>query len=56
MEGSRQFLKMVTEFGLNVEDNIRRSGQTPTIWTKTEDSLNKVFQNARWVIGNKYYF
>ena len=47
MEGSRQYLKMITEFGLNVEDCVRRGGPTPTIWTPAEVALNSAYQTAR---------
>ncbi|KAK3873188.1 hypothetical protein Pcinc_021787 [Petrolisthes cinctipes] len=47
MEGARQFNKMVTEFGLNIGDLVRRTGDTSSVWKLPEVALQKIFDNAR---------
>lgn len=49
MEGSRQYYKMVTEFNLNVQDLVRRVGQTSTQWAGPEMALQEAFNTARYV-------
>lgn len=49
MEGSRQYYKMVTEFSLNVQDLVRRVGQTSTQWAGPEAALQEAFNAARLV-------
>ncbi|XP_042216553.1 cysteine--tRNA ligase, cytoplasmic-like [Homarus americanus] len=47
MEGARQFNKMVTEFNLNIQDLIRRTGCTSSEWTPMEVSLQSAFNSGR---------
>lgn len=47
MEGSRQFLKMISEFNLNVQDLLRRLGCTSEVWGDAELTMNKTYNNAR---------
>lgn len=47
MEGARQFLKMVSEFGLNVSDLTRRCPDSSNVWTDSERALNGAFDQAR---------
>lgn len=47
MEGARQFHKMISEFNLNVQDLLRRTGCTSEVWTLTEVRLQEVYDNAR---------
>lgn len=47
MEGARQFLKMVTEFGLNVADLTRRYPDSSNVWTESERALNEAFDRIR---------
>ena len=48
MEGARQYLKMVTEFGLNVTDLSRRCPDTGNVWTEAERRLNTALDTARY--------
>lgn len=47
MEGARQYYKMITEFSLNVQDLVRRSGQSNTQWAGPEVTLQEAFNAAR---------
>lgn len=47
MEGSRQYYKMLNEFNLNIQDLIRRTGCTSTVWTSQEESLQSLFNSCR---------
>lgn len=48
MEGARQYLKMVTEFGLNIAVLSRRCPDSANIWTEAEKKLNTVLQQAKY--------
>lgn len=50
MEGAKQYLKMTTEFALNVEDHIRRCGTSLTTWEDPERILNQSYDRARFVV------
>lgn len=47
MEGARQFYKMLSEFNLNIQDLIRRTGYTSTTWSSEEVTLQSAFDNCR---------
>ncbi|KAK7082265.1 hypothetical protein SK128_026045, partial [Halocaridina rubra] len=47
MEGAKQYHKMITEFKLNVQDLLRRSGCTSEIWRPAEVTLQAAFDNTR---------
>lgn len=47
MEGARQFYKMVSEFNLNVQDLVRRIGNTSTQWSSTEMPVEATYNNTR---------
>lgn len=49
MDGARQFHKMVTEFGLNTRDLVRRRGDTSNVWMSPEVALQKAYDDARLV-------
>lgn len=50
MEGARQFYKMVSEFNLNVQDLVRRIGNTSTQWSSTEMPVEATYNNTRFVV------
>lgn len=51
MEGAKQFYKMVSEFNLNVQDLLRRAGNTCTHWTSTEVPVEAAYNNTRFVVS-----
>lgn len=47
MEGARQFHKMLSEFNLNTQDLLRRTGCTSEVWTSTEVTLAEAYDAVR---------
>lgn len=54
MEGARQFYKMVSEFNLNVQDLVRRIGNTSTQWSSTEMPVEATYNNTRFVVISSF--
>ncbi|KAB7494779.1 Cysteine--tRNA ligase, cytoplasmic [Armadillidium nasatum] len=50
MEGAKQYLKMVSEFSLNIDDTIRRKEVCLTTWNQQERHLQSSYNRARSVL------